>query len=256
MMVQRWLRFHHLDRVGFGTLEGEKIRVYEGDMFDDPEPTHRTMQLAEVKVLTPVAPGKVLAMWNNFRELGQKLGLDTPAEPLYLVKTPNSYLNPNETIRKPLCDGKVAFQGELGIVIGRTCKDVSESEASDYIFGYTCVNDVTVVDILQRDVSFPQWARAKGFDTFCPFGPVVATGLNPDMLVVRTMLNGEVKQDYPVNDMIFSVRQLVSLISRDVTLDPGDIILCGTSIGVGSMKPGSIVEVEIDGIGKLCNKFA
>jgi 2-keto-4-pentenoate hydratase/2-oxohepta-3-ene-1,7-dioic acid hydratase in catechol pathway len=256
MMVQRWLRFHHHDTVGFGTLEGEKIRVYEGDMFDDPEPTHMTMLLNEVKVLMPAVPGKVLALWNNFRALGQTLGLDTPAEPLYLVKTPNSYLNPNETIRKPLCDGKVAFQGELGIVIGRICKDVSESEASDYIFGYTCVNDVTVVDVIQRDLSSPQWVRGKGFDTFCPFGPVIATGLNPDMLVVRTMLNGEVRQDYPVNDMIFSVHQLVSLISKDMTLNPGDIILCGTSVGVGSMKPGSTVEVEIDGIGRLCNKFA
>src|SRR5258706_8786369 len=114
MMVQRWLRFHHHDTVGFGTLEGEKIRVFQGDMFGDPEPTHMTMLLNEVKVLMPAVPGKVLALWNNFRALGQTLGLDTPAEPLYLVKTPNSYLNPNETIRKPLCDGKVAFQGELG----------------------------------------------------------------------------------------------------------------------------------------------
>jgi 2-keto-4-pentenoate hydratase/2-oxohepta-3-ene-1,7-dioic acid hydratase in catechol pathway len=254
-MIQRWLRFHHLDTVRFGTLEGEKIRVYKGDMLNAPEPTNITMKLSEVKLLMPVIPGKVLAMWNNFHALGRKLGLEPPPEPLYLLKTPNSYLNPGETIRKPLIDNKVAFEGELGIVIGRTCSNVSEGEAADYVFGYTCANDVTVNDIIKRDPTFPQWVRAKGFDTFCPFGPVIATGLDPAMLVVRTILNGEVRQDYPVNDMVFSVEQLVSLISKDMTLYPGDIILCGTSVGVGSMRPGSLVEVEIDGIGKLSNRF-
>jgi 2-keto-4-pentenoate hydratase/2-oxohepta-3-ene-1,7-dioic acid hydratase in catechol pathway len=147
------------------------------------------------------------------------------------------------------------FEGELGIVIGRTCKQVGEAEAMRHVFGFTCANDVTVADILNRDASFAQWVRAKGFDTFCPFGPAVATGLDPDKLRVRTVLNGEVRQDYPVSDMRFSVAQLVSLISQDMSLLPGDIILCGTSVGVGSMKPGSQVDVEIAGIGKLSNRF-
>jgi 2-keto-4-pentenoate hydratase/2-oxohepta-3-ene-1,7-dioic acid hydratase in catechol pathway len=125
----------------------------------------------------------------------------------------------------------------------------------DHVFGYTCANDVTVADILNRDASFTQWVRAKGFDTFCPFGPSVTTGLDPAKLQVRTILNGDVRQDYPISDMRFSVEQLVSLISHDMTLFPGDIILCGTSIGVGSMKPGSTVEVEIGGIGKLSNRY-
>ncbi|MES2148473.1 MAG: fumarylacetoacetate hydrolase family protein [Pseudomonadota bacterium] len=254
-MIHRWLRFHHLDTIRFGTLEGDKIRVYKGDMFDDPEPTQITMRLSDVTVLTPVVPGKVLAMWNNFHALGKKLGLAPPPEPLYLLKTPNSYLNPGATIRQPLCEGKVAFEGELGIVIGKTCFNVSESDAMEHVFGYTCANDVTVNDIIQRDPTFAQWVRAKGFDTFCPFGPVIATGLDPAMLVVRTILNGEVRQDYPINDMVFPVRRLVSLISRDMTLNPGDILLCGTSVGVGSMRPGSTIEVEIDGIGKLSNRF-
>jgi len=123
------------------------------------------------------------------------------------------------------------------------------------VFGYTCANDVTVADILNRDASFAQWSRAKGFDTFCPFGPAVATGLDPARLTVRTLLDGVVRQDYPISDMRFSVAQLVSLISQDMSLQPGDIILCGTSVGVGSMKPGSQVDVEIAGIGKLSNRF-
>lgn len=254
-MTQRWVRFIHADAVNFGVLEGEKIQVYAGDMFADPKPTEVTLNLVDVKLLTPTQPTKIVAMWNNFRALGQKLNLATPLEPLYLIKSPNSYLNPGETIRKPSQEGKVVFEGELGIVIGKTAKEVSEAQAMDHVFGYTVANDVTVADILNRDPSFAQWVRAKGFDTFCPFGPVVATGLDPATLVVKTVLNGDVRQDYPISDMLFSVAQLVSKISHDMTLNPGDVILCGTSVGVGSMKPGSDVEVEIVGIGKLSNRF-
>ena len=254
-MVQHWIRFLHLDTIRFGTLEGDKIRVFKGDMFDSPSRTDIAISLAEVTVLTPVVPGKVLAMWNNFHALGKKLGLEPPPEPLYLMKPATSYLAPGGTIRKPRVDAKVVFEGELAIVIGQTCSGVSVDSAPDYIFGYTCANDVTVGEIINRDPTFPQWVRAKGFDTFCPFGPVIATGLNPAMLVVRTILNGEVRQDYPVNDMVFSAAELVSRISQDMTLEPGDILLCGTSVGVGSMRPGSTVVVEIDGIGQLSNRF-
>ena len=254
-MIHRWLRFKHFDTVRFGTVEGDKIRIYQGDMFNAPERTDYSLHLSEVTLLTPVVPGKVLAMWNNFHALSKRLGLEPPPEPLYLMKTPNSYLAPGGTIRAPLCEGKVAFEGELGIVIGKRAFNVSEDEALGHVFGYTCANDVTVGDIIKRDPTFQQWVRAKRFDTFCPFGPVIATGLDPAMLVVRTILNNEVRQDYPINDMVFSVAQLVSRISQDMTLEPGDILLCGTSVGIGSMRPGSTIEVEIDGIGKLTNRF-
>jgi 2-keto-4-pentenoate hydratase/2-oxohepta-3-ene-1,7-dioic acid hydratase in catechol pathway len=254
-MSNRWLRFRNGNTLGFGTLEGDRVKVFQGDMFTGATPTGQLLLLADVELMMPVKPSKIIALWNNFHALGQKLNLATPAEPLYLIKAPNSYLAPNGTIRKPPSDSKVVFEGELGIVIGKTCKQVPEHHAMDHVFGYTCANDVTVADILNRDASFAQWVRAKGLDTFCPFGPVVATGLDPEKLVVKTILNGETRQDYPVSDMRFSVRQLVSLISQDMTLYAGDIILCGTSIGVGSMKPGSTVEVEIAGIGRLSNRF-
>jgi len=257
-MIQHWIRFLHLDTVRFGTIEGDKIRVFKGDMFDNPQRTEIAIRLAEATLLTPVVPGKVLALWNNYHALGRKLGLAPPAEPLYLMKPATSCLAPGGTIRKPRMaenGAKVAFEGELAIVIGATCSGVTVESAPDHIFGYTCANDVTVNEIIGRDPSFPQWVRAKGFDTFCPFGPVVATGLNPAMLVVRTILNGEVRQDYPVNDMVFSAAELVSRISQDMTLEPGDLILCGTSIGVGSMRPGSTIDVEIDGIGTLSNRY-
>jgi 2-keto-4-pentenoate hydratase/2-oxohepta-3-ene-1,7-dioic acid hydratase in catechol pathway len=254
-MTLHWVRFTERDEQRFGTLDGERIRIWHGDMFHYPERGDRTVALNDVTLLTPVQPTKVIALWNNFKALGDKLKLAVPAEPLYLVKTPNSYLEPGGTIRHPGGGVKVVFEGELGIVIGRTCTKVDEAAAMDHVFGFTCANDVTVADILQRDPSFPQWVRAKSFDTFCPFGPAVATGLDPATLTVRTLLDGEVRQDYPISDMRFSVAQLVSLISHDMTLVPGDIILCGTSIGVGSMKPGSLVEVEIAGIGRLSNRI-
>jgi 2-keto-4-pentenoate hydratase/2-oxohepta-3-ene-1,7-dioic acid hydratase in catechol pathway len=254
-MATHWVRFSQAGRIRFGTLEGGRVRVHRGDMFADPVATGITHALSDVRLLMPTRPSKVIALWNNFRALGQRLKLTEPAEPLYLIKAPNSYLDPGATIRAPRGGGKVAFEGELGIVVGKTCKEVGEHSAMGHVFGYTCANDVTMADILHRDPSFAQWSRAKGFDTFCPFGPAVATGIEPHQLKVRTTLNGELRQDYPISDMIFPVPRLMSLISRDMTLHPGDIILCGTSLGVGSMKPGSDVEVDIDGIGKLANRF-
>jgi 2-keto-4-pentenoate hydratase/2-oxohepta-3-ene-1,7-dioic acid hydratase in catechol pathway len=254
-MQLQWVRFLEAGTVRFGTLEGERVRLWHGNMFEYPERGDRTVPLADVRLLTPVQPTKVIALWNNFRALGEKLKLPVPAEPLYLIKSPNSYLGPGGIIRKPACEGKVVFEGELGIVIGVTCKEVREERALDHVLGYTCANDVTLADVLHRDASFPQWVRSKGFDTFCPFGPAVATGLDPSRLIVKTTLNGEVRQEYPISDMRFTVAQLVSALSQDMTLYPGDIILCGTSIGVGSMKPGSTVDVEIAGIGKLSNRF-
>jgi 2-keto-4-pentenoate hydratase/2-oxohepta-3-ene-1,7-dioic acid hydratase in catechol pathway len=256
MQQQRWLRFQQGGKARFGTLHGEVVHEHTGDMYGANDTTGARFDLAGLELLTPSVPTKVIALWNNFFALAQKLKLAAPAEPLYLLKAPNSWTAANQPIRKPLCDGKVAFEGELGIVIGKTCSAVAEGDALAHVFGYTCANDVTVSEILNRDPSFTQWDRAKGFDTFCPMGPVVATGLDPTTLTVTTLLNGDVRQNYPISDMRFSVQRLVSLISFDMTLNPGDVILCGTSVGVGSMKPGSLVEVEINGIGKLSNRFA
>jgi len=152
-------------------------------------------------------------------------------------------------------DGRVAYEGELGIVIGKACTGVSVAEAADHILGYTCVNDVTAMELLQRDPSFAQWTRAKNFDGFGVFGPVVATGLDPASLTVRTLVNGRERQNYRVDDMIFPPAELVSRISQDMTLVPGDVIACGTSLGVLPMKPGIMIEVVIEGIGTLRNPY-
>jgi 2-keto-4-pentenoate hydratase/2-oxohepta-3-ene-1,7-dioic acid hydratase in catechol pathway len=253
--TQRWVRFAQGDTAGFGTLDGDAIVVYQGDMFGGATPTGTRVPLATVTLRMPVRPGKILALWNNYMALAAKLNLADPAEPLYFMKAPSSCLDPGATIVAPRGQGKIVYEGELAVVIGKRTKAVSESAALDHVFGYTCCNDVTAAEVLNRDASFAQWVRAKSYDTFCPLGPCIATGLDPSTLLVRTWLDGQLRQDYPVADIRFGVPRLVSLISHDMTLEPGDVILCGTSLGVGSMKPGQTVEVEIEDIGKLSNRF-
>ena len=255
--MQRWIRFEHEGRRGFGTVEGGVVTVHEGDMFASPLVTSATLALDAVTVLTPSEPSKMIGLWNNFHALAEKLDLPAPEEPLYFIKTSNSYLASGETIRRPgSYDGKVVYEGELGVVVGATCSEVPEDQAGACIFGYTCVNDVTAIELIKKDATFDQWVRAKSFDTFGVFGPVVARGIEPAGLTVRTVLNGVERQNYPVSDMIHPPARLVSMISHDMTLFPGDVIACGTSVGVGSMKePRNTVEVTIDGIGTLSNVF-
>ncbi len=254
--MTQWIRFEHGGKTRFGTLANGSITVHEGDLFDSPRATSLTLPLEDVRLLTPTEPTKIVALWNNFNALAAKLELSTPADPLYFIKATSSAFPGGATIRRPAhYDGKVVYEGELGIVIGKECRSISEEEAGGHIFGYTCINDVTAAELLNKDASFAQWTRAKSFDTFGVFGPVVSTGLDPSKLSIRTVLNGDVRQDYPVSDMTFPPHKLVSRISEDLTLLPGDVIACGTSVGVGSMKPGSDVSVTIEGIGTLSNTF-
>lgn len=251
-----WTRVSYKGRTCMGTIEGDTIVLHEGDMFAKPRATGESIPRSEAKLLTPTTPSKMLGLVDNYHALVTKLGHAVPAEPLYFLKANNSFLAADEPIRTPESySGKVIFEGELGIVIGKRCRAVNEVDANRYIFGYTCVNDVTAAEILNKDPGFAQWTRAKSFDTFGVFGPVIATDVDPSKLVIRTVLNEQERQNYPVADAIFGPAKLVSLISRDLTLEAGDVIACGTSVGVGSMKSGSTVSVIIDGIGALTNRF-
>jgi 2-keto-4-pentenoate hydratase/2-oxohepta-3-ene-1,7-dioic acid hydratase in catechol pathway len=254
--MAKWLRFVHNGTEKFGALEDEVINVHAGSMFDQPSSTGEKLSLEDVAILTPSVPATFVALWNNYYALAVKLNSAIPAEPLYLIKSSSSVLAHGQMIQSPKSyEGKVVFEGELGIVIGREIYDVSEAEAARAIFGYTCINDVTAAEIISRDATFAQWTRAKSFPTFGVMGPVIATDIDPAVLRVRTLLDGVERQNYPCGDMIFSPTKIVSLISRDLMLRPGDVIACGTSVGVGSMKIGTTVEVVIDGIGTLKNIF-
>ncbi|HEV7614537.1 MAG TPA: fumarylacetoacetate hydrolase family protein [Steroidobacteraceae bacterium] len=251
----RWARFRSNDgRTGFGTFDGEHIAEHAGDLFSAPQATGRTLSRGTFTLQSPCAPSKIVALWNNFNALAMKLGKPAPTHPLFLIKPGTSVVGPGEQIRRPTgYTGKIAYEGELGIVIGRLCKDLPPKEAGGHIFGYTCVNDVTASDILNENADFAQWCRSKGYDTFGCLGPAIATGLDWSRLRVITRVDGTERQNYPLSDMIIPPEELVSRISHDMTLLPGDVIACGTSVGVGSIKDGCAVEVEIDGIGSLMN---
>jgi 2-keto-4-pentenoate hydratase/2-oxohepta-3-ene-1,7-dioic acid hydratase in catechol pathway len=254
MQMVQWVRFEIGGRSGFGILEAETIHEYEGDMFNGASKTGHTLSVKNVRLLAPCLPTKMIALWNNFHALAAKLKVAEPAEPLYLLKAISCITAPGATVSRPKSyTGRISYEGELGIVIGKTCCEVEVDQIDAYIFGYTCVNDLTANDIIFQDPTFPQWARAKSFDGFGPFGPVIATDLDPSRLIVRTILDGVERQNYPISDMIFDVGRLVSMLSYDMTLFPGDLICCGTSIGLGSIKTDATTEVAIDGIGVLSN---
>ena len=255
--MAQWVRFEDGGEERFGCITGEDILIHTGAMFDDPQPTDMRRALTAVQLLPPCQPSKIIALWNNFRQLAAKLSVPEPGEPLYLLKAVSSVAAPGAVIRRPASyTERVVFEGELGIVIGRICANASEEAAAAAIFGYTCVNDLTASDIIARDKTFAQWARAKSFDGFGPFGPIIATDLDLSGLSVRTEVDGVERQNYPLDDMIFPPARLVSALSKDMTLLPGDLICCGTSLGVGSLKDAaSTVSVTIEGIGTLYNTF-
>jgi 2-keto-4-pentenoate hydratase/2-oxohepta-3-ene-1,7-dioic acid hydratase in catechol pathway len=253
-----WVRFARPDgTAGFGTLDGEGIAVHDGAMLGAAAPTGETLAREAVRLLAPVVPGKFIGLWNNFHELAARTGAAIPQTPLWFLKAGTSLNDPEGVITPPAgYAGKVLYEGELGLVIGRRCKDADEAEAAGAIFGLTAVNDVTALDILNADPSFPQWARAKSCDGFGPVGPAIATGLDWSGLRVQVALNGRVRQDYPCSDMILPPSRIVSLLSREMTLEPGDLVACGTSVGALPMRPGMVVEVTIAGIGTLRNTMA
>jgi 2-keto-4-pentenoate hydratase/2-oxohepta-3-ene-1,7-dioic acid hydratase in catechol pathway len=254
--MAQWLRFQYQGKTSLGQVQGDQIAVYTGDLFNHPQSNGETVKLSDVTIDIPCTPSKMVAMVDNFHALVTKLEHAVPAEPLYFLKGNNSFLAANQVIRTPKSySGKVVYEGELGIVIGKACHEADEAQAANAIFGYTCINDVTAIEILNRDPGYAQWTRSKSFNTFGVFGPYITTDVDPSKLIIKTILNDQERQNYPIADMIFTPAKLVSLISQDVPLQAGDIIACGTSVGVGSMKPGSHVSIIIEGVGRLDNRF-
>lgn len=240
------------------TKEGQQITgVLDGDYFHprcalgSDKAAGDPLPLGEVTLLPPVVPGKFIGLWNNFKAAAEKGGMAHPAHPLYFFKADTALSGPGAEVELPEAAGRVVFEGELGIVIGKTCKNVTPQEAAEAIFGYTCVNDLTSLDVLTADPSFPQWTRAKSFDGFGVVGPVIETEVKWEDLTVKVMVNGRERQSYEAADMILQPADIVSMLSRDMTLNPGDLIACGTSLGARPVKAGMEVEVVIDGIGRV-----
>ena len=238
-------------RAFYALLEEDRIRELPGDPrrgFGSPE---HSRSAADLRWLPPCTPTKIVCVGRNYRGHAAEMGSAVPVEPLLFMKPPSSLLPHGGVIRLPAGRGRVDFEGELAIVIGRPARRVPESRALDHVLGFTCLNDVTARDLQRRDVQF---TRAKGFDTFCPVGPCIAAGVEPDSFILRTLVNGRQRQRSAVTDLVFGVSRLVSYISGIMTLEPGDLIATGTPEGVGPLAAGDEVVVEIEGIGRLMNR--
>ena len=251
--MSHWVRFEHGGQVGFGTLKGNVITVCQGDMFSVAQETGDVLPLDRVKLLTPAVAGSMIVMFNNSHAIVAKKHAALPEYPLFFIKPANTFLPHGGSIQLPhQHSSRVVLEAELGIVIGKTCKHVTLAQAPEVIFGYTCVNDVTAQDIVEHP-TLPQHVYSKAFDTFGVFGPALVTDIDPYALQVESWLNGQQCQQFSVRDYIFGPYQLVSYLSQIMTLNPGDIISCGTSLGVAPLAAGDRVEIRIPGIGSLVN---
>jgi 2-keto-4-pentenoate hydratase/2-oxohepta-3-ene-1,7-dioic acid hydratase in catechol pathway len=229
-------------------LEGESLHLLTDAPWLGGRPSGRTAKLAEAQRLCPVKPGQILAIGRNYRAHAREMGSNVPHSPLLFLKAVSSLLAPAGVVLLPPESSRVEHEAELGVVIGRRGRRISEADAMQYVFGYTIVADITARDLQKSD---GQWSRAKGFDTFCPVGPDVVTGINPGSLRISALVNGAVRQDGNTRDMIFSVPRLVSHLSQAMTLEPGDLIATGTPEGVGPLVDGDTLVIEIESIGAL-----
>jgi len=263
----RYCRFHSNGSANYGFVESVAgndaiIRLLlkpphtsDGDVEGLPSRRMDSIPLAQAVLLPPVEPSKIVCVGRNYREHAAELDHEVPVEPLLFFKPPSALLAPAATILRPKVSARTDYEGELGVVIGRRARRLREDEdVRPYILGYTCVDDFTARDLQDKD---GQWTRAKGFDTFCPVGPLVIDGLDPWAGVqVETRVNGEIRQSGNTRDFIFALDVVIRYISQIMTLEPGDLIATGTPKGVGPVVAGDVVEVSIEGVGTLRNPVA
>ena len=248
--VTRYVRYSSGGATAYGLVDGQTVRELRGDLFASPQPTGRTLRLDQVKLLAPVTPGKVIAVGLNYvTHLGERPSATYPG---LFAKMPTSIVGPEADVIYPADATNLHFEGELVVIIGKRAQNVSAADAPSYVFGVTAGNDISERDWQRADL---QWFRAKASDTFGPLGPMIVTGLNYGDLLLQTRVNGEVVQSQRTKDLIFDVPAIVSYISRYVTLEPGDVIYTGTPGTTRAMKPGDVVEVDIEGIGVLRNRI-
>lgn len=244
------VRFAHDGAEHWGLLDADKVQILPDDPFGDIAPSGNTVSLDAVKLLAPVKPGKLVCVGLNYVLHARESGLPLPEEPMLFMCSPQAIIGPGEAIVLDSDDKRIEYEAEIAIVIGKRARNVPAAEAASVILGYTCANDVSNRDLQIKD---KQFTRAKSFDTYKPMGPWIETDLDPDAQSIRLLQNGVVRQDSVTSDMIFPTPFIVEFVSSIMTLEPGDVIITGTPSGVGPMKSGDSIEIEISGIGKLEN---
>lgn len=248
MKIVRYMQKNQPPKVGW--IFEDHVGVIEGNIFDEFRRQEAVLPVSEVQLLAPCQPGKIICVGRNYVEHARELGNDVPKIPLIFLKPPSSVINPGQAIILPPQSQQVEHEGELVAVIGRRGRNITAESAREYILGYTIGNDVTARDLQKAD---GQWTRAKGFDTFCPFGPWIDTDFDISDALITCKVSGQPRQMGSTRDMVFNVPMLVAYISSIMTLEPGDIIFTGTPAGVGPLKAGDEVAVEIEGLGVLVN---
>ncbi|TCP26630.1 2-keto-4-pentenoate hydratase/2-oxohepta-3-ene-1,7-dioic acid hydratase in catechol pathway [Scopulibacillus darangshiensis] len=249
----KYCRFLDDNQVKYGMVDADRVIELVGSYNNEVSiPTDRVHFLNEVQLLCPVDPKQVIAIGLNYSDHAKEQNKKLPEEPMMFMVSPSAVIGPNDEIQLARDGHRIDYEAELAIVIGKEAKDVGEEDASSYIFGYTCANDISDRDLQKKD---GQFTRAKSFRTYKPIGPWIETNLNPQSLSVRLKKNGEVKQDGTTKDMIHSIEKIIAAVTEVMTLYPGDVILTGTPAGVGPLCLGDEVEIDIDGIGQLRNKI-
>ena len=254
------IRYVHKSEINYGILEGKTVYKLKGDIFSDFSIGKKVTKLDKIDLLSPVEPPNIIAIGLNYKKHAEESGSKLPEKPLIFLKATTSLAGPGDEIKLPkMAPSEVDFEAELAVVIGKKIKNVEPEESLNYVLGYTCANDVSARDCQKR--LDKQWARGKSFDTFCPTGPWIETDLEPQNCEIRSVLNGQIMQKSNTSDMIFSVKEIVSYLSKNMTLLPGIIILTGTPEGVGFarekpifLEDGDEIEIKIEGIGSLKNK--
>lgn len=248
----RIIRFSNKDgNIQYGWLENNQIGLIDGNLFGEYQRLEPTINLSLKKILAPVIPTKIVCVGRNYREHAVEQNVDIPESPQLFLKPPSAIIAQEECIQIPPQSKQVEHEAELVVVIGKKGRWISVEESNNYILGYTIGNDVTARDIQHKDL---QWTRGKGFDTFCPIGPWIETELDPADCLISCRVNGGLRQMASTREMIYSVNQIVSYVSTVMTLEPGDLIFTGTPAGIGGIKAGDTIEIEIEGIGILSNK--
>jgi len=248
----RLLRFRHGDRISTGAVQpgSDAVQVIAGTFFEDPLPTGEEVSIDDVMLLAPVLPSKLVCVGKNYAAHAAEFGMEVPEEPLLFLKPSTAVIGPGDPIRLLPINDRTDYEGEMAVVMGRLARNVRAEDASRFILGFTCANDVTLRDLQRSD---DQWTKAKGFDGSCPLGPWIETSVDPTDVFVETRLNGDVVQRTSTSEMVFGVAELIEYITTFMTLLPGDVLLTGTPEGVGRVRSGDVVEVEVEGVGTLRN---